>query len=175
MTVPARYTIPPRTPFALTGSATDPNGDAVTYMWEQVDPAGHQGGSTAGHRRSLNKTKTNGALFRQLAVGDGHPADGLAEVQLAGPEPGDQPDARVPGHGADPGQQHERRDRPLQPDAAGDGRAVPVAQTPRVLLGVAADAPTGVGFLSDRTMTFRLTARDGKIRAAAASASPRPR
>jgi subtilisin-like proprotein convertase family protein len=31
------YTIPKSTPFFLTGSGTDPNGNALTYTWEQMD------------------------------------------------------------------------------------------------------------------------------------------
>lgn len=32
------YTIPSGTPFILKGTATDANGDALTYCWEQIDP-----------------------------------------------------------------------------------------------------------------------------------------
>jgi subtilisin-like proprotein convertase family protein len=34
------YTVPKSTPFSLTGSATDANGDALTYSWEEIDVEG---------------------------------------------------------------------------------------------------------------------------------------
>ncbi|WP_434444310.1 M12 family metallo-peptidase [Lentzea sp. E54] len=58
VTAPARRTIPARTPFALTGKAFDPDGDPVTYLWEQNDPGGEN--ATA----LVDNTKTDGPLFR---------------------------------------------------------------------------------------------------------------
>jgi hypothetical protein len=58
VTVPTEFTVPIRTPFALTGNATDPDGEVVTYLWEQNDRGGTTGTAL------LSNTKTNGPLFR---------------------------------------------------------------------------------------------------------------
>ncbi|HSD13388.1 MAG TPA: GEVED domain-containing protein [Flavobacterium sp.] len=50
------YTIPKSTPFMLTGSGTDANGDVLTYNWEEMD----NGTSSA----APSATKTTGPNFR---------------------------------------------------------------------------------------------------------------
>jgi hypothetical protein len=57
VTAPVQFTIPLRTPFALTGSATDADGDTLTFSWEQTDRGGGAGTSL------LSNTKANGPLF----------------------------------------------------------------------------------------------------------------
>ena len=74
---PAGFTIPARTPFALTGAATDADGDALTYLWEQND---------SGPGKSLvSNTKPDGPLFRVFGI--------AAQVSPAGtllsPSPGE--------------------------------------------------------------------------------------
>lgn len=62
VSVPASYTIPVRTPFALTGSASDADDEALTYMWEQNDRGAASGTSL------ISNVKTNGPLFRQFST-----------------------------------------------------------------------------------------------------------
>ncbi len=62
VTVPASFTVPVRTPFALTGSATDADGDTLTYMWEQTDRGAASGVSLT------SNSKTAGPLFRQFGT-----------------------------------------------------------------------------------------------------------
>ncbi|RYY70044.1 MAG: hypothetical protein EOO13_07810, partial [Chitinophagaceae bacterium] len=85
----SNYTIPISTPFALTGSASDPDGDALTYSWEQNDNT-----TTTGANSKASPTKTTGPnwisfrpvasptrLFPQLAT---ILAGGLTTAQLPG-------------------------------------------------------------------------------------------
>jgi hypothetical protein len=51
----SNYTIPISTPFALTGSATDPEGDPITYNWEQTDNS-----TTTGAASVASPTKLTG-------------------------------------------------------------------------------------------------------------------
>ncbi len=53
------YTVPKSTPFMLTGTSTDANGDALTYNWEQMDS---QTNATV-----PSATKTSGVNFRSYS------------------------------------------------------------------------------------------------------------
>ena len=159
VTTGATYTIPLRTPFALTGSATDSDtGDVLKYMWEQNDRGGILGGSTVG-TALVNNFKTNGPLFRQFGT-------------FANVTPGGTLQTPSPGLNAvttDP----TRVFPDMAQIVAGSTNAAtgtcPAAPAPPAAVPPATRdcfsefLPTAeyVGFLGDRTLHFRLTARDG--------------
>lgn len=57
----ADYTIPKGTPFMLTGTSTDADGDSLTYIWEQMDNASS---SQTGASSAASATKASGPNFR---------------------------------------------------------------------------------------------------------------
>ncbi|AZB11459.1 T9SS C-terminal target domain-containing protein [Chryseobacterium sp. G0162] len=58
------YTIPKGTPFVLTGTGTDADGDSLTYIWEQMDNASS---SQTGASSAASATKASGPNFRSWA------------------------------------------------------------------------------------------------------------
>ncbi|MGZ4064049.1 MAG: reprolysin-like metallopeptidase, partial [Bacteroidia bacterium] len=66
------YTIPKSTPFSLTGSATDPDGDPLTYSWEEMDLGPGSGGAwnsgTAPYFESNAPIASPTRMFPKLAV-----------------------------------------------------------------------------------------------------------
>ena len=55
------YTIPKGTPFMLTGTGTDANGDSLTYIWEQINNASS---TQTGASSEASSTKASGPTFR---------------------------------------------------------------------------------------------------------------
>ncbi len=92
----SNYTIPISTPFALTGSATDANGDALTYCWEQNDNSTTSGtGSVASPTKatgpnwlSFLPTASGTRLFPRLSTI-------LAGLNVTGPLPGGDAGANI--------------------------------------------------------------------------------
>ncbi|ANZ40440.1 hypothetical protein BBK82_34920 [Lentzea guizhouensis] len=161
VTAPARRTIPARTPFALTGRASDPDGEPVTYLWEQND----RGGENA--TGLVDNTKTDGPLFRLF---------GTAAVV----SDEDALKYRSPGANA-PTTDPKRVFPDLAQIAANNTNAVtgrcPAAPPPPAPeTGFDTNVPAGlvdcyseflptadwVGVDGSRTLHFKLTARDGR-------------
>lgn len=94
----SNYTIPKSTPFALTGSATDANGDALTYCWEQNDNAssGQTGSSSVASPTkasgpnwiSFSPTPSPTRIFPRLSTI-------LAGLNVTGPLPGGDAGANI--------------------------------------------------------------------------------
>ncbi|MBS7256176.1 zinc-dependent metalloprotease [Flavobacterium branchiicola] len=59
------YTIPISTAFVLTGTGSDPEGDTVTYNWEEYDNAT----TTSDENSKAYPTKPDGPLFRSVVPG----------------------------------------------------------------------------------------------------------
>lgn len=78
VTAPPSRTLPMRTPFTLTGSATDQDGDPVSYIWEQTD-TGDRNGTTL-----VTNNRLTGPLFRMF----GRYADVTDEAAGQIPSPG---------------------------------------------------------------------------------------
>lgn len=60
----SNYTIPKGTPFVLKGTASDPNGDAMTYCWEQNDSAADNENQSKSY---ASGTKVYGPNFRSFS------------------------------------------------------------------------------------------------------------
>ena len=160
VTAPAAYTIPPRTPFALTGSATDSDGDPVTYMWEQNDRGGLPAGGSAAGTALVAQVKTNGPLFRQFGKG----VDISSTDTLKYHSPGEN---AVNGNPTRVFPDMEQILAGNTNAATGQCPTPPAAPTALPIATrecFAEFLPTAdyVGFLGDRTLNFRLTARDSK-------------
>ena len=153
VTTAAQYTIPTRTPFALTGSATDFDGQSLTYMWEQTDRGGAAGTAL------VSNTKTNGPLFRQF----GTAANVSPSDTLLTPSPG------LNAVGTDPTRVFPDLAQILVNNTNAATGVCPAAPAPPTALPpdirdcFSEFLPTNawVGFLNDRTLNFKLTARDG--------------
>ncbi|MCW2765608.1 MAG: hypothetical protein JWO11_1567 [Nocardioides sp.] len=76
---PNKETLPIRTPFTLTGSGTDSDGDDLTFLWEQNDKGGRYGTALA------SNIKRTGPLFRIF----GTYAPVTDEGALESPSPGE--------------------------------------------------------------------------------------
>lgn len=71
VTGPGTYTIPKSTPFQLTGSGTDPDGDPLSFQWEQTDPGTAGGNWNSGNKpyfMSYTPTPSPTRLFPKLSV-----------------------------------------------------------------------------------------------------------
>ena len=154
VTTAAAWTIPVRTPFVLTGSATDPDGDALTYMWEQNDRAAATGTGL------ISNTKLNGPLFRQFGVAAIVSASDTLLYESPGENHTDSNPTRV----------FPDMAQILANNTNAEAGTCPTASTPPTAAQIdcfseylPTAAYTGFGAnASPARLNFRLTARDGK-------------
>lgn len=94
----SNYTIPISTPFALTGSATDANGDALTYCWEQNDNASSTQTGAASVASPTKATGPNWLSFSPTVSGTRtfpRLSTILAGLNVTGPLPGGDAGANI--------------------------------------------------------------------------------
>lgn len=71
LTGSTNYVVPKSTPFILTGSGTDPDGDVLSYSWEEIDNNSTGGNWNAGTKpffRSYNPISSPSRMFPKLSV-----------------------------------------------------------------------------------------------------------
>ena len=141
---PTGFTIPARTPFSLTGSGTDGDGNTLSYLWEQND----DGSGTS----LVSNTKPNGPLFRVF----GTAANVSASDTLTSPSPGENIAGTSPTRVfPDPVQIASDNTNA----ATGSCPAAPPAPVPAAIVDCYSEfLPTSA---YTGPMHFRLTARDG--------------
>jgi hypothetical protein len=153
----AGYTIPLRTPFALTGGATDSDGDPLTYMWEQNDtgPAAINGGTAL-----VSNVKANGPLFRQF----GTAANVSATDTLLSPSPGENAVTTNPTRVFPDMGQILAGNTNAKTGVCPTAPAAPAIVPADIRDCFSEFLPTSdwVGLAGDRTLHFRLTARDAR-------------
>jgi hypothetical protein len=157
--VPAKYTIPVRTPFSLTGSATDADGDAVTYMWEQND-IGKADGTPL-----VSNTKKDGALFRQFGTAAIVSAEDTLKYYSPGENTVDGNPTRVFPDLTQIAANNTNAKTGACPAAPPPPASGGATNVPAALIDCYSEfLPTSdwTGFDDDRTLHFRLTARDSR-------------
>jgi hypothetical protein len=150
VTMPANKTIPTRTPFTLTGSATDADpSDTLTYSWEQTDAGGTTGTGL------VSNTKTDGPLFRQFGTYANVTSSGTLQYHSPGENlAGTDPSRTFP----DLAQILAGNTNAITgtcPAAGAAPVAVPIVECYSEFLPTSAYVGTGT-----RTLHFRLVARD---------------
>ncbi|HET9142025.1 M12 family metallo-peptidase [Actinophytocola sp.] len=159
VTAPASFTIPARTPFALTGSATDSDGDPLTYLWEQND----QGAATG--TALVSNTKTNGPLFRQFGTAAIVSNEDTLEYYSPGENAVNADPTRVFPDLAQIAAGHTNAATGACPAAPPSPPTGGTNVPPEVIDCYSEFLPTAdwVGTDESRTLHFRLTVRDGRL------------
>ena len=132
-----------------------PTATPLTYLWEQTDPAA-AAGTAPGQQHQDRRSAVPAVRHRRT----GHARRTRSLYHSPGREPRrHRPEPDLPGPRADPGRQHQRRDRHLP--GAGRRHHGAASPTRRSTASRSSCRPTAwVGSPAGRVLHFRLTARD---------------